>query len=147
MRSRAGVNRGPLDALTRGPIVAGGVLALAGLAYAFWRRRRRLKGTQSPGDTRIVDPQLDAASALYRALESALQLQGITRATSVPPLRHAEELKSKSHPLADEVLSLTHVYLEARFGGAALTDATRKSFERRIRGLRATRIDRLDAAR
>ena len=60
----------------------------------------------------------------------------------MPPLRHAEELKSRSHPLADEVLSLTHVYLEARFGGAALTDAARRNFERRVRVLRSARPDR-----
>jgi hypothetical protein len=147
MRTKAGVNRGPFDALTRAPVAAGGALALVGLAYALWRRRRRLAGTRTEGAKRVVDPHLDAASALYRALESALQVQGIVRATSVPPLRHAEELKSKSHPLADEVLSLTQVYLETRFGGAALTDATRKNFERRVRGLRAVRTEPADAAR
>jgi hypothetical protein len=147
MRSRAGVNRGPLDALTRGPVVAGGALVLGGLAYALWRRRRRLASAQTESTKREVNPNLDAAAALYRALESALQVQGITRAISVPPLRHAEDLKSRSHPLADEVLSLTNVYLEARFGGAALTDASRRSFERRVRGLRTVRMDRPDAAR
>jgi transglutaminase-like putative cysteine protease len=147
MRTKAGVNRGPFDAMTRAPVAAGGALALAGLAYALWRRRRRLAGTRTESAKRVVDPHLDAASALYRALESALQVQGIVRATSVPPLRHAEELKSKSHPLADEVLSLTQVYLETRFGGATLTDATRKNFERRVRGLRAVRTETADAAR
>jgi hypothetical protein len=45
------------------------------------------------------------------------------------------------------VLSLTHVYLEARFGGAALTDASRRSFERRVRGLRTVRTDHPEASR
>jgi hypothetical protein len=37
------------------------------------------------------------------------------------------------------VVSLTRVYLEARFGGDGLTDATRREFERRVRDIRAFR--------
>jgi transglutaminase-like putative cysteine protease len=147
IRSKAGVNRGPLDVLTRGPVVAAGALLLLGAAYVLWKRRRSLAGTDAEGAKRTNASRLDAAAALYRALENALQLQGISRAPSVPPLRHAEELKSRSHPLADEVLSLTQVYLETRFGGAALTESTKRSFERRIRVIRAVRYDRTDAAR
>ena len=99
------------------------------------------------GSKRANAMRLDAAAALYRALENALQLQGISRAPSIPPLRHAEELKSRSHPLADEVLSLTQVYLETRFGGATLTEATRRSFERRVRLIRAVRRDAVETAR
>ena len=120
---------------------------MLGAAYVFWKRRRSLAGPDADGSRRTNGARLDAAAALYRALENALQLQGISRAPSVPPLRHAQELKSRSHPLADEVLSLTHVYLETRFGGAALTDATKRSFERRVRVIRAVRYERADAAR
>ncbi len=141
LRSRAGVDRGPLDALTRGPVVVGAGLALLGVVYALWRRRRRPRPGEGDATQRANDIRLGAAAALYRGLEVALQLQGITRAASVPPLRHAEELKSRSHPLADEVLSLTQVYLEARFGGAALTDAARRNFERRVRVIRSARPD------
>jgi transglutaminase-like putative cysteine protease len=141
MRSRAGVDRGPLDRVTRGPVVAGAGLVLLAAAYALWRRRRTSATPDAEGEKRPLDPRLDAAASLYRGLENALQLQGITRAASVPPLRHAEELKSRSHPLADEVLALTQLYLEARFGGTALSDATRKSFERRVRILRTTRAE------
>jgi hypothetical protein len=63
----------------------------------------------------------------------------VTRAISTPPLRHAEELCSRHHPLADEILTLTNVYLEARFGGATLSDAVRRDFERRIRDIRGYR--------
>jgi transglutaminase-like putative cysteine protease len=141
MRSKAGVDRGPLDRITRGPVVAGAGLVLLGIAYALWRRRRKTGAADADSEKRVVDPRLDAAAALYRGLETALQLQGITRAPSMPPLRHAEELKSRSHPLADEVLSLTQVYLETRFGGAALSDVEKKNFERRVRALRATRTE------
>lgn len=139
MRSKAGVDRGPLDTFTRAPVVAMGVLALVGAGYLVWRRRRATGVPDRDGEKRANDSRLDAAAALYRALETALQLQGISRAPSIPPLRHAEELKSRSHPLADEVLSLTQVYLETRFGGAALTDAAKRSFERRVRVIRAVR--------
>jgi transglutaminase-like putative cysteine protease len=139
MRSKTGVDRGPLDAVTRAPVVATSAMLLLGAAYLVWKRRKGAGTTDPDGTKRSNDSRLDAAAALYRALETALQLQGITRAPSVPPLRHAEDLKSRSHPLADEVLSLTHVYLEARFGGAALTDAAKRTFERRVRVIRAVR--------
>jgi hypothetical protein len=72
-------------------------------------------------------------------LELALQAQGVARAPSMPPLRHAEELRTRSHPLADEILALTHMYLETRFGGADLTDAKRRDFQRRVRDIRVYR--------
>jgi hypothetical protein len=139
MRSRTGVDHGPLDAVTRAPVVATGALLLIGAAYFVWKRRKSVGTADPDGVRRSNDSRIDAAAALYRALETALQLQGITRAPSVPPLRHAEELKSASHPLAEEVLSLTQVYLEARFGGVGLNEAAKRSFERRIRVIRAVR--------
>jgi transglutaminase-like putative cysteine protease len=141
MRSRTGMDRGPLDRLTRGPMVVVGGVLLAAVGYGFWRRRRKATRGEGESERRPTDARLDAAAALYRGLETALQLQGITRAPSIPPLRHAEELKSKSHPLADEVLALTQVYLEARFGGTALSDTEKRNFERRVRVLRSARAD------
>ncbi len=141
LRSRTGVNHGPLDALTRGPVVSGAGLVLLGVAYALWRRRRRVHAGRADAAKRANDTRLGPAAGLYRGLELALQIQGITRMASVPPLRHAEELKLRCHPLADEVLSLTQVYLAARFGGTALSDAERRNFERRVRVLRGVRAD------
>jgi len=46
---------------------------------------------------------------------------------------------ARRHPLADEVLTLTNVYLEARFGGAALSEGGRRDFERRVRDIRGYR--------
>jgi hypothetical protein len=43
------------------------------------------------------------------------------------------------HPLADEVLDLTQVYLGARFGGAAVTDKDRREFEGRVKRVRTVR--------
>jgi hypothetical protein len=38
-------------------------------------------------------------------------------------------------------MSLTHLYLELRFGGAALTETSKRDFERRVRDIRAFRDD------
>jgi len=54
----------------------------------------------------------------------------------LPPLRHAEDLVAQRHPLGPEVIALTRVYLETRFGGQALTDAIRRDFETRVRDIR-----------
>jgi protein-glutamine gamma-glutamyltransferase len=136
-RSKTGVNKGAMEKVTRAPVLAAGVLALGGVGYFLWKRRRR---GQNKDDTKEakekVDKRLEAATALYRTLEQALAAHGISRAPSLPPLRHAEELRARQHPLADEVVQLTTVYLEARFGGVSLDDARRKDFERRVKEIR-----------
>ena len=141
LRSKSGLSTGPLDALTRAPAAAGGTLVVLAGLYLIWKRRRRPAGTADDRDAhrRATDARVDAAAALYRTLETALQAQGISRPPSLPPLRHAQELQSRSHPLATEVLSLTLVYLETRFGGVALSDGVRKDFERRTREIRSFR--------
>jgi protein-glutamine gamma-glutamyltransferase len=141
MRSRAGIDKGLLDKITRGPVVAGLALGLAAVAYSLWRRHRQKAGATDPraASGRPTDARTESAVALFRALESALQVHGITRPPSTPPLRHAEDLLSRRHPLGDEALSLTRIYLEARFGGVRLTDDMRRAFERRVRDIRTVR--------
>ena len=145
-RSRAGVNRGGLmDKLTRGPVVAGAILLLVALGYVAWRRRRRatLRGPEEP--RKPPDVRVETAAALYRTLETALQSLGITRAPSTPPLRHAEDLRSRKHPLGEEVVALTTVYLAARFGGSSLDDRGKRDFEKRVKEIRAFRSGQLSA--
>jgi protein-glutamine gamma-glutamyltransferase len=138
LRARTGANKGPLELVTRGPVLAGVLLALALAGYFYWTRRKAKKGASGDKDDKTrPDPKVEAATALYRALELALATQGISRPASLPPLRHAEELAAKAHPLADDVLALTTVYLEARFGGMALDDGKRRDFERRIGEIRS----------
>jgi transglutaminase-like putative cysteine protease len=138
LRSRAGIDKGPLAKLTRGPVVAGAGLLVLLLGYLAWKRRRRIAADpEAAAARRENEAQVQTATALYRALETALQAQGITRAPSTPPLRHAEELQSRHHPLAGSVLSLTQTYLEARFGGEALSDGSRRDFEKKVREIRA----------
>jgi transglutaminase-like putative cysteine protease len=143
LRSRAGIDRGPLSKLTRAPVVAGGLLAIIAAAYAAWKRRKRVaEAREDAAAKRQQDPRVESAAALYRTLETALQAQGIARAPSIPPLRHAEELQTRQHPLALEVLALTSVYLEARFGGTTLTETAKRDFERRVRDIRGHRAER-----
>ncbi len=137
LRSSTGVNRGPLDKVTRAPVLAGAVLVAFAAAYVVWKRRRKAT-PDAPKTTREKpDRNLETATSLYRSLEVALVVNGISRPASLPPLRHAEDLRARAHPLADEVVALTNVYLVARFGGEALTDETRRDYERRVREIRA----------
>ncbi len=144
LRSRTGLKLAPIFGGRRGLwFAAAAVLAGAG-AYLFWHQRRLRRASQAKApDGPRSDARVESAAALYRALEGALQAQGITRAPSSPPLRHAEGLRDRSHPLAGEVLSLTNTYLAARFGGRELTDHIRRDFERRVRDIRAFRRERL----
>lgn len=138
MRSKTGVNRGVMERVTRGPVLAGTLLVLAGAAYWLWKRRR-VKTEKSP-DAALrtrVDPKLEAATALYRSLELALVSQGISRPPALPPLKHAEELAARAHPLADDVLELTNRYLSARFGGTALSDEAAREYEKKVRDIRS----------
>jgi len=125
----------------RAPFAAVGLVAGAGVAYALYRRYRR-RGRKAPegqGGTKARHARTEVAAALYRTLETALQAHGLRRAPSVTPLRHAEELRARRHPLGEEVVALTQVYLGARFGGVALTEGMRREFERRVREIRGFR--------
>jgi protein-glutamine gamma-glutamyltransferase len=148
LRSRTGVDKGALDKITRAPVLSAVSLALVALGYWLWKRRKQ-RGENAAGragERRLHDSKIESAVALFRSLESALHTQGVTRPPALPPLRHAQELKSREHPLGDEVLHLTARYLEARFGGAELTEAERRDFERRVRDIR-TQPARRSAAR
>jgi transglutaminase-like putative cysteine protease len=140
IRRKTGMDRGILNKLTRGPMLAALVLLALALGYVAWKRARRRDATQRPRETKLpLDPGLETAASLYRTLETALQLHGMTRPAATPPLRYANELGARKHPLAPEVESLTNAYLEVRFGGALLTPETRRDFERRVRVIRSYR--------
>jgi transglutaminase-like putative cysteine protease len=112
----------------------GAVLLLA--AYALWRRRRRKPKAKAPSGNK-ADRGQQVAASMYRVLEQALLAQGLTRPPSVPPLRFAEELQHRAHPLAGEVLDLTEIYLSVRFGGARLSDESLRGYDKRVRAVRA----------
>lgn len=136
---RPGQSRG--ETLTRPRLLTVAAIAFVvggGLLYLRFRRARRGQEQDEAGSGRTRSAIL--ATALYEHLELAMLAQGIPRAPSTPPLRHAEALARMEHPLAPEIVALTHVYLRARFGGAALTEEDSRDFERRVKALRSADV-------
>jgi len=119
------------------------IAILAGVIAVYtWRQLRSRRIAQ---EAREEGPPQNAtaaaASTLYRQLEVVLSSRGIPRPPALPPLRYALELNDRQHPLAPEVLALTHVYLDARFGHRALTEEGRRDFEQRVRAVRLRKLD------
>lgn len=117
-------------------LVVVSVIALAGAAYYFVRRRslKRTDPTRA-GEARSASALI--ATQLYERLDGAMGAKGIPRSPGMPPLRHAEALVQLEHPLADEIYELTDVYLRARFGGEVITEDERRTYEERVKALRA----------
>ncbi|WP_437528331.1 transglutaminaseTgpA domain-containing protein [Sorangium sp. So ce726] len=123
--------------LSRPRILAVAAVALAvGGGLLYWRFRRTRRGREERRADAGRTPSAILATALYESLEAAMLVQGVPRPPSLPPLRHAEALELAEHPLAREILTLTQLYLRARFGGATLTEDDSRDFERRVKALR-----------
>ncbi|HEY1959800.1 MAG TPA: transglutaminaseTgpA domain-containing protein [Polyangiaceae bacterium] len=119
--------------------IGGGATALLAF-YMLWRRRRRSPKDAKP--TQRSDRGQLVAASMYRVLEQALVTHGLTRPPSLPPLRFAEELRHRGHPLAAEVIDLTEMYLSVRFGGTKLSEESLRGFDKRVRAVRAWRRPR-----
>ena len=76
---------------------------------------------------------------LYKSLEAAMTARGVPRHLGTPPLAHAHALADMRHPIASEVLQLTEIYQQARFGGRQLDEAQGREFATRVRALRQSR--------
>lgn len=139
LRKQTGTDRGWAERVTRGPILAGATVLMTFVVYVAWKRRRLSPTKQGDSRRPVEDPRVEAATALYRSLELALNTQGLTRPASIPPLRYAQDLALQSHPLANEILYLTHRYIEVRFGGGALDPELTKDFEARLRTIKMHR--------
>lgn len=114
------------------------VLFMTGATAIYWYSRRR--GRQRGAGVKQAEPRSASAllaTELYEMLDNVMGVQGIGRAPGTPPLRHAEALTALEHPLSGEILSLTNVYLRARFGGETISELDRKTFEERVKALRA----------
>jgi len=106
---------------------------------ALWLSRRRK--TSSPAARAATERETAAREIveLYRLLEAALATRGVARPTGTPPRAHALSLKALGHPVAEEALALTELYLAARFGGLSLSPEERRDFARRARAIRIQR--------
>jgi len=113
-------------------------VVVGGIGYWVWRRRKVRRHGATTSLDRVTRERMIATS-MYELLEGAMNAQGIPRGPSTPPLRHALSLQRMGHPLAEEVLDLTELYLGARFGGAAVTEQERRDFEGRVRRVRTVR--------
>ena len=122
------------------------VVAVGAFAYFLWRRFRVRRVRVRPGKLIGQAAALTRAVALYRSLEDALRGMGIGRQPTTPPLAHARALEQLHHPAAPEVLALTELYLEARFGRRELSLEEERDFERRVKRLRRMELPEERAA-
>lgn len=111
-------------------------LTLVILGIFFWRKRQK--------DVLAPEAEISAAMIrsieLYRRLEKVLEMRGIGRPPSTPPLAHARSLRSLGHPLGSEVCALTEIYLGARYGNEPITELVARDFLERVEKLRRARL-------
>lgn len=142
LRSKTGANHGSLERWTRPSRILVVLLVLAVTVFYGWRQLRlRKAATRQEDEANPQQATAVAATSLYRQLEAVLSLRGIGRPASLPPLRHAMELTLRHHPLAPEVLALTNVYLDTRFGHRKLSEADVREYEQRVREVRVRKLD------
>lgn len=110
------------------------LVAGAGIVLIVLHRRRQ-KERPLPGERSARSRSALLATSLYELLDAAMSAAGVGRSPGTPPLRHAEALSEMGHPLGDEIVSLTQLYLDARFGGRVLEEDDRRDFEARVRAL------------
>jgi transglutaminase-like putative cysteine protease len=137
LRDRPGT-LGRMLSSPRTTILAG--LGLISACYAaVWLSRRRK--ALSPGARAATERETMAREIveLYRQLEAALAARGVPRPTGTPPRAHAIALAAMEHPVGNETLALTELYVAARFGGVALSVEERRDFARRVRAMRYQR--------
>jgi protein-glutamine gamma-glutamyltransferase len=116
------------------------VVVVGALGYFGWRRLRLRRLRVRPGKLLGQTASVTRVVALYRGLEDVLRGMGVGRQPTTPPLAHAKALEQLNHPAAPEVLSLTEVYLEARFGRRELSLEEERDFERRVKSLRQLKL-------
>ncbi|HEV8247430.1 MAG TPA: transglutaminaseTgpA domain-containing protein [Polyangiaceae bacterium] len=121
------------------------LLAVLGIAWAareIWRRRRSEPQSEILS---LAERRALQVVELYQALDRVMMLRGAARASGTPPLTHALALVDSGHPIGQEVLSLTELYLRARFGGYLLTPEEFADFAYRIRVLKQTKPESVAA--
>jgi hypothetical protein len=119
--------------------VLGGVV-IGGLLYLGWRKLRLTRTRARSGQIAGQPAAVTRVVMLYRQLEDVLRALNIGRPTSTPPLAHARSLQELSHPLAAEVLALTEIYLEVRFGRRDFNVEDEREFDARVKTMRHFRF-------
>jgi hypothetical protein len=115
-------------------VAAGAALCAGGALWWMRRRRRQITAAARSADPRSASAVL--ATALYELLDTAMGARGVGRSPGTPPLKHAQALAAMEHPLSQEIMDLTEIYLRARFGGEPLGEQEKRDFERRVKMLR-----------
>ncbi len=115
-------------------LLAGGAAIV--VALVLLRRRRARTATTDKPEPTARSKSMVRATAIYESLEAALAVHGVHRSPGTPPLRHAENLADASHPLAPDVLDVTHVYLSVRFGGMSMSSDVAADLEKKVRDLK-----------
>jgi transglutaminase-like putative cysteine protease len=136
LRGPYGLLRNPFSSPRRTAVVLSG-LALLALGL-YWLRRTRRARRVPP--TRPSPQQVAALQVvqLYESLESVMAARGLPRHPATPPDAHARALREINHPIASEVIELTELYQQARYGGHPLDEAERRQFALRVRALKRT---------
>ncbi len=121
------------------------VLALCGVIFAareLWLRRRQKGALPTPDPDELRTREV---VELYQALDRAMAARGVTRPSGTPPLTHARALAAMGHLIGQEVLELTELYVDARFGGRILTEEELRDFARRVRAIRQPKPEKAAA--
>src|SRR5664280_413428 len=111
------------------------------LAFRLLRRLRKRFGQldRSEAPHAPLSPPAKLAIQLYRGLEQVLLEYGIPRPEGTPPWSYAMALSGLGHPIAEAVVELTQLYLEARFGNRQLSPLDVAEYQRRLNSLSQSR--------
>jgi transglutaminase-like putative cysteine protease len=112
------------------------VLMIAGFRLARHLRRRTARHRGTDAEQGPLSPPAKLAIQLYQGLEQVLLDHGIPRPPDTPPWGYANSLHRLGHPLAEQVMQLTQLYLEVRFGKRPLLAADVADFQRQLDALR-----------
>ncbi len=112
------------------------ILIFVGFRLRRFLRRRRFGHHRSDATQAPLSPPAKLAIQLYQGLEQVLTDHGIPRPSGTPPWGYASLLSRMGHPMADRILELTKLYLEARFGDRSLTPSEVTDYQHQLSLLR-----------
>lgn len=130
---RTGLGR-VLDGKTVAAVIA--LLVLGGVAYRYRHLWRKTPKAALPPAAAQRTADSEEVVRLYRELEVVMQQHGVPRRPETPPLAHALGLEALEHPLANDIVELTRLYLAVRFGRAPLLPEQVTDFQQRVKAMR-----------